>query len=333
VDRKWSVHRPNDEIDPDRRSSLACSGVIVQNPWEAAETVPQTEYANGASQRSEVQMTTTIAELIEQRFGLPSEAGHDTPAEGELAAILSHRTHRRYTDAPISEDLMQQILAAGLSAPAKSDLQQVAILRVENADIRHAIAELLPSMPWVAQAARFLVVCGDSRRIRRICELRDIPFANDYLDAFFNATTDAALVLQNLIRAASAAGLGACPISVIRNHATRIAELLALPDYVFPLAGLCLGWPSREGFVSLRLPMALTVHVDRYNDTYLAAEIDGYDRRRDARHSIPENDWRQVERFGKPSFYGWSEDKARQVSAPERQDFGAFIRRQGFKLD
>ena len=48
---------------------------------------------------------------------------------------------------------------------------------------------------------------------------------------------------------------------------------------------------------------------------------------------IPESDWRQVERFGKPSLYGWSQDKARQVSVPERQDFGAFVRRQGFKLD
>jgi len=278
-------------------------------------------------------MTRTIAELIEQRFGLPSEAGRDTPAEGELAAILNHRTHRRYTDAPISDDLMQQVLAAGLSAPAKSDLQQVAIIRVEDADIRAAIAKLLPSMPWVAQAPRFLVICGDSRRIRRVCELRGIPFANDHLDAFLNAAADAARVLQNPIRAAGAAGLGVCPISVVRNHATRIAELLALPDHVFPLAGLCLGWPSREGFVSLRLPMALTVHVDRYDDTNLAAEIDGYDRRRNARHGIPESDWRQVERFGRPSFYGWSEDKARQVSVPERQDFGAFIRRQGFKLD
>ena len=159
------------------------------------------------------------------------------------------------------------------------------------------------------------------------------PLASDHLDAFLKATTDTALVLQNLIRAASAAGLGACPISVIRNHAMRIAEPLALPDYVFPLAGLCLGWPSREGFVSLRLPLALTVHVDRYDDTNLAVEIDGYDRRRDARHSIPENDWRQVGRFAKPWLYGWSEDQARQVSVRERQDFGAFIRPQGFKLD
>jgi nitroreductase/FMN reductase [NAD(P)H] len=178
-----------------------------------------------------------------------------------------------------------------------------------------------------------MVVCGDSRRIRRVGELRKIPFANDHLDAFFNATTDAAMVLQNLIRAAGAVGLGACPISLIRNHAARITELLSLPDWVFPVAGLCLGWPSREGFVSMRLPMALTVHVDRYDDTNFVAEIEGYDRRRNARFSIPESEWRELERFGKPELYGWSEDKARQVSTPERQDFGAFVRRQRFKLD
>src|ERR1700740_2905404 len=109
-------------------------------------------------------MTKMIAELIEQRFGLASAAGHDAPAEGELAAILSHRTHRRYTDQPISEDLMQQVLAAGLSAPAKSDLQQASIVRIENPELRKQIAALLPSMPWIAQAPRFLIVCGDSRR-------------------------------------------------------------------------------------------------------------------------------------------------------------------------
>ena len=49
----------------------------------------------------------------------------------------------------------------------------------------------------------------------------------------------------------------------------------------------------------LAFALAQTVHVDRYDDTNFAAEIDGCDRRRDARHSIPENDWRQVGRFGK----------------------------------
>ena len=277
-------------------------------------------------------MPKSIAELIENRFGVAPDSPPDAAADGELGAILSHRTHRQYTTEPISEELLQTVLAAGLSAPAKSDLQQVAIVRVEDPARRREIAAIVPAMPWVAQAARFLVVCGDSRRIRRICELREKPFANDHLDAFFNAATDAAMVLQNLIRAASAVGLGTCPVSVIRNQAARVAEVLELPRWVFPVAGLCLGWPSREGFVSMRLPTTLTVHTDRYDDSDFVAEIDAYDRRRNARHAIAESAWRDVDRFGKVDFYGWSEDKARQVATPEREDFGAFIRRQGFDL-
>jgi len=278
-------------------------------------------------------MAKTIADLIEQRFGLSTAAGKDMPAAGELASILAHRTHRRYTDQPISDELLDVVLAAGLSAPAKSDLQQLSIVLVKDAAKRRAIAELIPSMPWIGSAPVFMVMCGDSRRIRRLCELRGKPFANDHLDAFVNAVSDTAMVLQNLIRAAAAVGLGACPISVIRNHAARVGELLALPDWVFPLAGLCLGWPSREGFVSMRLPPAVTVHVDRYDDSRMPEEVDAYDRRRNARFAIPEGEYKHVERFGKPAFYGWSEDKARQVSAPERADLGRFIRKQRFNLD
>ena len=61
--------------------------------------------------------------------------------------------------------------------------------------------------------------------------------------------------------------------------------------------------------------------------------IDAYDQRRNARFAVPESEWREVDRFRQLALYGWSEDKARQYSVPERQDFGAFVRRQGFKLD
>ena len=42
---------------------------------------------------------------------------------------------------------------------------------------------------------------------------------------------------------------------------------------------------------------------------------------------------RDTERHGSADFYGWSEDKARQYAAPERADFGAFIRKKRFSLD
>mgnify|MGYP001400563185 FL=1 len=279
-------------------------------------------------------MTETIAELYNQRFAQEMGAEPEAAAENEVVrTILSHRTHRRFLPDPVPAALMETLLACAYSAPSKSDLQQATVLRVVDEDKREAIASLIPSMPWIGSAPEFMVFCGDSRRIRGICERRGKLFANDHLDAFFNATVDAAIVMQNLIIAAEASGLGCCPISVIRNHATRVAEILQLPEWVFPVAGLCVGYPSAKAYVSVRLPLGLTVHVDSYDQTALDRELDGYDQRRDLRYSIPEVKQKFVDDYGIAEFYGWSEDKARQVSRPERDDFGEFVRRQGFVLD
>jgi nitroreductase len=287
--------------------------------------------AGGSAGESDA-MTKTLADLIEDRFGLPTEAGRDMPAEGELARILARRTHRRYTDRPISDALLEVLLACAFSASAKSDLQQASVVLVKDRAKRDAIQALIPDMPWIGKAPVFMVCCGDSRRIRRICELRGKPFANDNLDSFLNAACDMALAMQTFILAAEAVGLGCCPISVVRNHIDRVAEILELPDWVFPLAGLCVGWPAQTGFISLRLPPALTVHVDRYDDSRFEAEIDGYDRRRDARFSIPPEKQRKQAAYGQADFYGWSEDKARQVSDTERQQLRAFLVKRGFAL-
>lgn len=277
--------------------------------------------------------TKSLKDLIAARFAMPAEAGADLPAEGTLAQLLRHRTHRAYRDEAIEEDLVQVLLACALSTPSKSDLQQASIVRVTDMDLRQRIGALIPDMPWIVAAPEFFVFCGDSRRIRRICELRGKPFANDHLDAFLNATSDAAMTLQSMIVAAEAAGLGCCPISVVRNHIDAVAELLELPDWVFPLAGLCVGWPVRQGFISVRIPPAIAVHTNRYDDSAFAEQLDSYDHARDAVYSIPQEKQRMRETYGDSSFYGWSEDKARQVSVTERAGVGPYLRRKGFNLD
>jgi nitroreductase/FMN reductase [NAD(P)H] len=274
----------------------------------------------------------TIADLIQDRFGLPTEAGRARPAEGPLALLLSHRTQRRYKPDPVPDDVLEMALAAALSAPSKSDLQQVGIVVVRDPGKQSTIGGWIPDMPWIAQAPRFMVFCGDHRRMRRVSELRGRPFPNDTLDMFMNAAVDAGLALQAFITAAEALGLGCCPISVVRNHVEKLAALLELPPGVFPVAGLCVGYPLQAGFISLRLPPAITVHTDRYDDRELPAQLAAYDQRREARHATPKESQRYVERFGHTEPYGWSEDKARQYSTPERHNFGPFIRGHGFGL-
>src|SRR5262249_45395423 len=244
--------------------------------------------------------------------------------------IAAHRVHRRYDERPIEPALLRLLCACALSAPTKSDLQQRDIVIVEDCAVRAEIAGLIPDMPWIGQAPAFLVFCANGRRLPRIAALRGKPFPNDHLDLFFNAATDAALALATFLDAARAVGLGCCPISVIRDHAARISELLGLPERVVPYAGLCVGWPSAPGRLSPRLPLAVTVHVDRYREDDLVAQLDAYDRRRAA--IAPYGGQRDPQIWGKAESYGWSEDKARQYAQPQRADFGAYVRARGFKL-
>lgn len=273
-----------------------------------------------------------IRDALAERFGAPLDVIEaDFPGLKELARIASHRSHRKYRKQPIDPGLLRLLFACALSAPSKSDLQQADIIHVADRAGIKAIVELIPDMSWINDAPVFLVFCGNNRRIRQIGEWRGKPFANDHLDHFMNAAVDAGLVMMNFIRAAEAVGLGACPISAIRNHPHEVSRLLALPDWVFPVAGLCVGYPAEAGRISARLPLEVTVHVDRYDETDVGEKIDAYDRRRHALQ--PYRRQRHTERYGQAAFYGWSEDKARQYSVPERADFGAFIRAKRFKLD
>ncbi len=274
-----------------------------------------------------------IADMLAYRFGDGGPSCEGAEDNDLIRRVLSRKTVRRYSDKLPSEELLDLLTACALSASAKSDFQQASILRLRDPQKRAAIGALFPSMPWIGNAPVFFVFLGDARRLQRIGELRGKPVENGTLEGFFNASIDAALAMQTMILCAESSGLGVCPISVIRNEADKVAEILGLPDLVFPVAGLCLGYPSAEGFVSLRLPREVTTHSDRYDDGKLAAAIDDYDQRRHARHAIPKDQQRSTAEFGEASFYGWSEDKARQAAKAEGAAFPPYLRRHGFKFD
>ena len=278
-------------------------------------------------------MAEDLAAMLEQRFGVAVDVPSELAHLEDLVQAAAHRSHRRFTDEAVPSSWTETLLACALSAPSKSDLQQACIVRVEDPSKRAAVAALVPTLDWLPSAPLLLIFCGDSRRIRRICELRGRPFANDHLDAMFNASVDAALVMMNFIRVARAAGLGCCPISMVRDRAAALSDLLELPHGVFPVAGMAAGFPAGPAPLSPRLPMSLTVHMDRYDDSRLEAEVDAYDERRSALLPTPKEKQRDVQRFGVQESYGWSEDKARQVSRPQRADFGRYLREHGFRLD
>jgi nitroreductase len=276
-----------------------------------------------------------LASTLEERFGEPIAIPSDVSDAGVLEPFAFHAVCRRYGGRALDRDLVRLLCACALSAPSKSDLQQRDIVEVTDPDIRRRIAALMPRMPWVGEAPGFLVFCANGRRLPTIAKLRGKPFPNDHLDLFFNAIADAAIALSSCVHAAESIGLGCCPISEIRNHADKISDWLNLPERVIPFAGLCLGWPADEGRstpkITPRLPLSLTLHQDRYDETGFEATIAAYDARRET--IDPYESQRGTGRWGASADYGWSEDKARQYSEPLRAEFGRYARARGFNLD
>jgi nitroreductase/FMN reductase [NAD(P)H] len=275
-------------------------------------------------------------DALNRRFG--TDAAHlEMPADAPLfqRELAARGVVRSFKPEPVPYELLHRLCALALCAPTKSDLQQRDIVIVDDAALKqqilHPLTEGAIGQEWLKDVPALLIFCGNNRRQRLWHDWRGKAFANDHLDAFFNASVDAGIALTAFVLAAEAEGLGTCPISAIRNRAAVVSELLRLPQHVFPVAGLAVGWPAAAAKRSMRLPLDVTVHRNAYREDNLQAAIESYDRRREA--AQPYREQRYVEAFGKAAPYGWSEDKARQYAVPERADFGAYVRERGFRLD
>lgn len=272
-----------------------------------------------------------LRDALEERFGDGVPEIPDILSTSDfLAKLAARRSHRNFKAEPVDPALVRSLCALALCAPAKSDLQQRDIVIVEDPGQRSKLMDIIPGNRWMLSAPIFLVFCANNRRQRQIHEWHGREFANDHLDAFFNASVDAGIALATFMMAAESIGLGCCPVSAIRDKSQEVSDLLGLPDHVFAVAGLALGWPTERGRISMRLPFSVTVHTDRFSEEGLSDKIDAYDARRTA--SQPYENQRYTNKYGESESYGWSEDKARQYSRPERADFGAFIRAKGFDL-
>lgn len=271
-----------------------------------------------------------LLDTLNHRFDADLDAPDETVIPiSTLQSMAARRSVRRFKPKALSMELLQMLCAIALSSPSKSDLQQRDIVIVRDREKHKKLAEMI-GQEWIPDAPELLIFCGNNKRQRQIHEWRDKPFENDHLDAFFNPAVDAGIAMQAFVTAAESVGLGCCPISGIRNDCEIINDVLELPDYVFPVVGLGVGWPSAKGHMSVRLPLQGTVHVDTFKDDDIAAHVEAYDDRRYAIHHATNQ--RQIDRFGKAERYTWSEDKARQYAGPERTEFGAFIKSKGFLL-
>ena len=194
-----------------------------------------------------------------------------------IELLKSHRSIRKFKDQQIPKPLFEELIRAGQSAATSSHVQAYTLIHVVNPESRERLAELAGGQPYVAGASDFLVFCADMKRSTEAAERSGAEVTRGMTEQLLVASVDVALMAQNVVVAAESEGLGICYIGGIRNNPQEVSELLKLPEHVYPVFGLCLGYPDQNPEVKPRLPLASILKQDVYDDSddeALVAEFD-----------------------------------------------------------
>lgn len=232
-----------------------------------------------------------------------------------------HRSIRKFTAQAIEPAVFEQVLLAGQSAATSSFVQATTVIRIRDPQTRARLAHLAGDQAYVVTAAEFLVFCADLKRAENCCGLHGKPFAGDFTEHFIIATVDVALMAQNVAVAAESVGLGICYIGGIRNNPGPVSELLALPRGVYPVFGMCLGYPDQNPEPKPRLPLGVILKDERYDDTGDAEAIANYDAEIQAYYRS---------RTGGGHGTPWSAQVANLLAEKCRPHMRAFLADQGF---
>mgnify|MGYP001824730211 CR=1 FL=1 len=200
------------------------------------------------------------------------------PTNPTIDLMSNHVSVRRFTDEPLDDAMLDVILEAARRSPTSSNWQTYSIVVVRDEAKKQRLSELAGGQGHIASSQVFLAFCADLHRLKVATRLHDVEPAKG-LEHTLTPIVDAAIVGEAAQIAAESFGLGAVMVGAMRQHSTEVAELLGLPDEVFVVYGMSVGWPAgdpREHGLKPRLPSELVIHRDEYSDDGAADAIAGY---------------------------------------------------------
>ncbi len=245
-----------------------------------------------------------------------------------MREMRRHRSIRRYKPDPLPAGMVEAIITSAQMASTSSYLQQYSVVRIEDKERQERLAHFSGDQRQIYECPIFLVFCADLYRLKRVCEREGTKVQTDYAEAFLTAAVDTALLAQNVALAAESLGLGIVYIGGIRNKPAAVIQELSLPELVFPVTGMCLGYPAEEPGGKPRLPLPAVLHDEGYQRESVDLHLDAYEA-----EIIDLEMFRHMETG---EVYGWMARAARRMAYADpkrlRADVGRVLRAQGYGL-
>ena len=219
-----------------------------------------------------------------------------------IELMLQHSSVRNFTDEPVSDADLEQILKAALAASNWKNFQSYSIIVIKSQEQKDAIYQYQPQKA-IKNCAVYLVFVGDLNRTEKAVKLHNGDFQPAGVESLLISSVDAALAGQNALLAAEALGYGGVMVGLIRDQSVEISEVLGLPDYTYPIFGIALGKAARVNAVKPRLPLETIVFPEKYIEQTV--------------ETIEKFDQVQDEFAGPRRFNKWSERIVEQWGQPE----------------
>ncbi len=245
-----------------------------------------------------------------------------------VRTMLEHKSIRKYSDKPVSDEVVRTVVRAGQQAPFASQYCSVLLSRNQKQN------------PW--KAPILFTICVDSHKFECIMAKRNWKLVTNDLTLLFFGIEDAALMAENMVVAGRSLRLGSCFLGSAMYRADRIAEEYKLPQRVFPLVQLVMGYPAEDPPPRPRYPLDFTLFEDKYpelDDEIVAKAMkamdEGYlaqDYYRKAKAKIPlEGDRKETFTYDN---YSWTEHICRKWGQwyPEPKELLEQLEKRGFHI-
>lgn len=147
-----------------------------------------------------------------------------------MHAILTRRSIRQYTPAPIDDDIIQEILRAGMSAPSAGNEQPWHFIVIRERHLLNQIPTFHPYAAMLNQATIAILVCGDTSLEKH--------------RGFW--VQDCSAATENMLIAIRAMELGAVWLGIFprKERMEGLRRLLDIPEHIIPFALIPIGYPA-----------------------------------------------------------------------------------------
>lgn len=239
-----------------------------------------------------------------------------------VSLLMSHASVRQFQDRPVTEEQLAAIIGAAQMASTSSNVQAYSVIAVTEPGLKAQLSALSGNQAYIEQCPVFLVWCADLYRLRETtAPYLQTAESFESTENFIVATVDAALAAQNAAIAAESLGMGIVYIGGVRNNIAELSELLGLPERVYPVFGMCLGYPAGASGLRPRLPLEAVLHRNGYDKEKTAVQVAAYDE---------VSSVYMRERTGGESDTPWSAVMAKRFAEPSRMHMKEFLQNKGF---